>query len=166
MTNAVHQYQIDWEKLSKGEKGVTLKIDENGDGVFEKSVISDNNLTYEKFILQTETIIDFDPDTLNLKSQGKVVTAYIELPEGFDVGQIDISSILLNDSDLPLPKPNEIGDYDGDGIPDLMIKFERDKVQTILNVGEKIPITITGQVLYKNQTLNFKGSDAIRVIKE
>jgi len=32
---AVHQYSIDWEALSKGKKGVTLKIDSDGDGTFE-----------------------------------------------------------------------------------------------------------------------------------
>jgi parallel beta-helix repeat protein len=165
-TSTIHQYEIDWEKTLKGEKGVTLKIDENGDGIFEKSVISDNNLTYEKFILQTETVIDFDPDTLNLKSKGEVVTTYIELPGGFDVSQIDIASILLNDLVPALAKPTEIDDYDEDGIPDLMVKFERNKVQTILNTGEKIPIIITGQVIYKNRILDFKGSDTIRVIKE
>ncbi len=33
---AVHQYSIDWEALSKGKKGVTMRIDANGDGTFEE----------------------------------------------------------------------------------------------------------------------------------
>ena len=83
---------------------------------FKKTVIADNDLTYDEFILQTETIIDFDPNTLNLRSKGRFITVYIELPEGFDVNQIDIASILLNDSVPALDKPTEIGDYDKDGI--------------------------------------------------
>lgn len=163
-TTTIHQYQIDWQALALGEKGVTLQIDVEGDGIFEKTVISDSDLTYDEFILQTETIIDFDPDTLNLESKGKVVTAYIELPENFDVGQINISSILLNDSVPALAKPTEIGDYDQDGIPDLMVKFERNKVQAILNPGEKVLITLTGKVLYNDKHLDFKGDDIIRVL--
>ena len=45
---AIHQYTIDWAALSQGEKGVTVKIDSNGDGVFEKRVIADNKLSQEE----------------------------------------------------------------------------------------------------------------------
>jgi uncharacterized repeat protein (TIGR01451 family) len=34
---AVHQYTIDWEALSQGEQGVTVQIDNDGDGVFEQT---------------------------------------------------------------------------------------------------------------------------------
>lgn len=163
--STIHQYTIDWQKLSRGETGVTLQIDTNGDGIFEKTVIADNNLTYDEFILQTETTIDLDPDVLNLKSKGKFITAYIELPVGFDVNQIDISSIFLNNSVISLSRPTEIGDYDNDGLPDLMVKFERSRIQNILGPGEKVPITITGKVFHNGNYLNFKGDDKIRVIK-
>ena len=86
-TSTIHQYTIDWDALSQGKKGVTLQIDADGDGVFEKTVTADNNLTYDEFILQTETIIDFDPDTLNLEDKGKSVTTYIELPERYEINQ-------------------------------------------------------------------------------
>jgi hypothetical protein len=39
--------------------------------------------------------IDIKPDTLNLKSKGNWITAYIELPEGSNVGDIDCSTIRL-----------------------------------------------------------------------
>lgn len=129
------------------------------------NVTADNDLTYDEFILQTDTVIDFDPDTLNLRSKGKVVTAYIELPEGFDVSQIDIASILLNDLVPALTKPTAIGDYDKDGIPDLMVKFERNKVQQILYSGEKVLVIITGKVFHNEKYLDFKGDDEIKVIK-
>lgn len=164
-TSTIHQYQIDWQRLSQGEKGVTLNIDVEGDGVFEKTVIADNDLTYDEFILQTQTKIDFDPDTLNLKSKGEFVTVYIEFPDGFDVNKIDISSIMLNDSAPVLTKPTEIGDYDKDGTPDLMAKFKRDEVQQILYSGEEVPIIITGKVFHNGTLLDFKGDDKIKVIK-
>jgi hypothetical protein len=45
----MHEYAIDWDALSLGEKGVTVKIDSNGDGTFEKTVTSDNVLTQDEF---------------------------------------------------------------------------------------------------------------------
>ena len=48
-----HEYTIDWEALSQGETGATLQIDSNGDGVFEKIVYADSELTHDEFVLQT-----------------------------------------------------------------------------------------------------------------
>ncbi|MDI6704535.1 MAG: peptidoglycan DD-metalloendopeptidase family protein, partial [bacterium] len=44
--NAVHQYTIDWDVLSQGEKGVTVKIDSDGDGEFEQTINTGNEFTY------------------------------------------------------------------------------------------------------------------------
>ena len=41
-SGAVHHYTIDWEALSQGEKGVTVQIDSDGDGVFEQNVTTDD----------------------------------------------------------------------------------------------------------------------------
>jgi hypothetical protein len=162
---AVHQYTIDWDSLSHGQEGVFLKVDANGDGIFEKTVISDNELTSDEFALQTETVIDFDPDTLNLKTEGKWVTIYIELPvgHGYDVSMIDLASVMLNSKVRAEAKPIEIGDYDGDGIPDLMVKFNGLSVQKILNIGDAVRITLTGNLIHGRL---FEGTDTIRVISQ
>jgi hypothetical protein len=110
--------------------------------------------------LQTETIIDFEPDVLNLKIRGKFVTVYIELPEGFDVGQIDVSSIRLKDTIPALGSPTEIGDYNDNSIPDLMVKFDLASVKGVVEAGESVETTVTGEV----GGLQFKGTDIIRVI--
>jgi hypothetical protein len=104
--------------------------------------------------------IDIDPNTLNLKSKGKFVTAYIELPSGYDVNLIDINSILLNGSVPVELTPTEVGDYDMDSVSDLMVKFDRAAAQGILEPGEDVKITITGQV----DGIDFEGSDFVRVI--
>jgi len=161
--NAIHQYTIDWDALSLGEEGVTLQVDSDGDGVFDHTLTASNELTGDEFILQTETIIDFDPDTLNLKSKGKWVTAYIELPEGYDPSQIDISSIRLNDKVAALAKPTQIGDYDGDGIPDLMVKFDRASVTALFD-GKTIPRNYVVEVTGTIAGIHFKGTTSIRVI--
>ena len=50
--DAVHQYTVDWVALSQGEEGVTVKVDSDGDGIFEKTFTSDSELTREEFMLQ------------------------------------------------------------------------------------------------------------------
>jgi parallel beta-helix repeat protein len=163
VAGAVHQYTVDWGVLSRGEEGVTVMVDFDGDGVFEHIFTSDGELTHDEFMLQTATVIDFDPDTLNLKSKGKVVTVYIELPTGYEVSQIDVSSIMLNGTVSALAKPTEIGDYDGDGVPDLMVKFDRASVITLFagkTVPENYVIEVTGTVA----GIRFKGTITIRVI--
>jgi PKD repeat protein len=37
---ATHQYAIDWEALFEGEEGVTIKIDSDGDGDFDETIIT------------------------------------------------------------------------------------------------------------------------------
>lgn len=105
-----------------------------------------------------QAIVNFNPDTLNLKSKGKVTTVYIELPAGYDLSQIDVSSIRLNGTVPALAKPTEIGDYDGDGVPDLMVKFNRQDLIAILSEGEAT-LTMTGEV----NGIPFEGSDTVRV---
>lgn len=83
--------------------------------------------------------VDIDPDTLNLKSKGKWITCYIELPEGYYVEEID--SVALTEingnpiAPLSAVGPSELGDYDSDGILDLMVKFDRAAVQDSVSQG-------------------------------
>ncbi|MEW5995325.1 MAG: hypothetical protein AB1744_13165 [Candidatus Zixiibacteriota bacterium] len=55
--------------------------------------------------------------------------------------------------------PTEIGDHNGNGVPDLMVKFSRSAVQALATPG-LVELKVTGKV----GTLNFEGSDTIRVI--
>lgn len=115
---------------------------------------------YKPLVVVPATI-DFKPDTLNLRSKGKWVTTFIELPEGYDVSDIDVSTVMLNDQVRAENHPIKIGDYDRDGIPDLMVKFDRSDVQKILKVGNKVKITVTGKL---TDGTPFEGSDTIRAI--
>jgi len=128
-----------------------------GDIPSQGYIIRSTETTIEQIISAT---IDFNPNILNLRSKGTYVTAYIELPEGYDAEQLDVSSIKLNDIVPALAKPTKVGDYDRDGIPDLMVKFDRDAVEDILTVDDEVEITIAGEV----GDNAFEGSDIIRVI--
>jgi len=50
--NANHQYTIDWVTLSQGEEGVTVKVDSDGDSIFEHVFTSDSELTQSEFLAQ------------------------------------------------------------------------------------------------------------------
>ena len=63
-------------------------------------------------------IIDLAPDTLNMKGKRKWIAAYIESPEGYDVGDIEISTITLNKDDFEVEA--EFGEVQ-EGV--LMVKF-------------------------------------------
>jgi hypothetical protein len=116
-----------------------------------------------------EANVDFDPNTLNLRSNGRWITAYIESLEGCNVADINASSMLLNGT-IPadLSGPATIGDYDNDELPDLMVKFDRSQVISyILNnvdIEDKstvVTLSITGRL---NDGTAFQGIDTIRVL--
>ncbi len=44
VANEAYQYVIDWGALSRGEKGVTVEVDKNGDGIFDYQFKSSNVL--------------------------------------------------------------------------------------------------------------------------
>lgn len=103
---------------------------------------------------------DFKPDVLNLAAPRQVVTVYIELPEGYDVEVIDVASIMLNGTVAAEEWPATIGDYNNNGIPDLMVKFDGTAVQDVIAVGESVEITVTGEI----DGIQLMGTDTIRVI--
>jgi len=112
--------------------------------------------------------IDIDPDTLNLKSKGQWITCYIELPEGYDVNNIDIETILLmqNEGVITLvaeSSPTEVGDYDKNGIPDLMVKFNRATLITYLKEQNLTSGQVTLKVIGQVSNKIFEGTDTITI---
>lgn len=119
-----------------------------------------------------EATIDFDPDSLNPKSSGKYVTVYIELPEPFEeynVSDIEISTIELTSglgSVFAEDTPTEIGYHDENGIPYLMVKFNRSAVIAILVPGGEREITVSGESWDLNDDFlyRFEGTIDVRVL--
>lgn len=105
--------------------------------------------------------LKIEPETLNRNSSGKWITCYIELPNGYNVEDINISTIILNEVVQAEDHPTDISDFDEDGMPDLMVKFDRQDVIAILEPGNNIAITVSGKLL--DDTL-FEGTDYINVI--
>lgn len=97
-------------------------------------------------------IVDIKPETLNLKSNG-LFTAFITLPEGYDVADIDISTVECEGA-------LAIEGYAADDR--LIVKFN---VQDMVDVptGNAVLLTVTGK-LYDGTS--FEGCDTIRVIEK
>ena len=103
--------------------------------------------------------LDFDPDALNLKSNGRWVTCYIELSEGYDPNDIDQSGVAFMDSIPAVDHPGGVGDYDDDGIEELMVKFPRADVGAMLAPGDSVEVWVSAWV----GSLAFTATDTIRV---
>jgi len=109
--------------------------------------------------------VDVNPQTLNLRSRGRWITACIELPEGYNVSDINVSSMLLNGTvPVDLNAPIAIGDYDEDGVPDLMVEFNRSEtILYVLSEGVNygnVTLTLSGKLAHG---LPFEGSCIIAV---
>jgi len=150
--------------------------------VFGPSWRPDATFYFDDFYVQwappvVTATIDIDPDTLNLKSNGEFVTAYIELPAGYDAADIDLTTVQLEG--IPAitdPKysfvtdPSQyLVDHDGDGILERMVKFDRASVTSYVNMIDfgsetgkfkEVTLKIIGEVA----EILFEGSDTVRVI--
>jgi hypothetical protein len=55
---------IDWAVLSQGGEGATVRIDTNGDGVFEHNFTSSSELTQSEFLANTVLLGDLNLDSI------------------------------------------------------------------------------------------------------
>lgn len=141
--------------FSPGVHDIQAFVSTQYPGAVQESWVSITlEITYTLRIIPAE--VEFNPETLNRKSQGNWVTVYIDLPDGFNEEDINISTIKLNgvvDAEI---KPTGI---DEDGI--LMVKFDREAVQALLETGENVEISISG---YLFDGMEFGGTDTLSVI--
>jgi hypothetical protein len=92
-----------------------------------------------------------NPKTLNLKSKGRVLTTFVELPAPFDPADIDVTGLLMEGViPVAVPPTPKLGDVDEDGAPDLMAKFSRKALiawlcETNRDEGD-IELRVTGSV--------------------
>jgi len=114
-------------------------------------------------------VIDLDPNTLNLGSHGNWVTCFIELPDGYDVGNIDGATVTLNDIPAymgeqgwatPEVNAENVADFDADGVLERMVRFERAAVQAVVSPPEAT-VMVKGRL---TGGAPFEGKATIRVL--
>ena len=120
------------------------------------------------------TLVELLPDTLNLDSNGKWITASIMLQQPYDANQIKIETVKLTvnnyEFSVDLTAAITIEDYNHDGIVDLMIKFLRQPVISALSVLDysvdagnisQEKFIVSGDL---NDGTSFKGTDTINIL--
>ncbi len=120
---------------------------------------------------QIAAVVDIKPESLQKQSLGDAVTGYIELPTGFDVRDITVPTVKLcraaTGCIAAYARPTEIGDYDHDSVPDLMVKFDRARVISLIQdvtPPASIAFTISGQVFASSFRRPFGGSAEVRIL--
>jgi hypothetical protein len=103
------------------------------------------------------TYFDIDPNAINTKAMGKFATAYLEFPDEADHSPFDVdvstvtvaplgaSSELLDSPLSAYLSPTAVDDHNNNGIPDRMVKFDRQAVEEWIDFGETAQIRIDGQ---------------------
>lgn len=107
-----------------------------------------------------EADVSIYPNSLNLRSAGKWITAYIELPDAYDVADITLESVMLNGY-LSVSGSSDFTDQDKDGVDELKVKFGRAAATVGLEPGMSHMMTVSGSL--KNGT-EFEGSDVVTVL--
>jgi hypothetical protein len=156
----------------QAEVQTIVNNDSDNDGVLDADdacvdtqlgeVVDEEGCSINMLPVSVTANIEIRPRTLNKKSRGRWIGVFIELPQGYNVDEIDRSSILLSGRISADSRFYRIGDRNGNGIAELIVKFRRSDVINILPEGEKVPVTVSGFV----GTTTFEGTDSIRVIQK
>lgn len=106
--------------------------------------------------------VEYEPDTLNLQGGGRFVEVTVEsTPEGVDLANTDLSTVYLNE-EVDAETDERYGFVRNPVEDDIFkAKFPREEVSEILEKGETVTVTITGET---EGDVLIVGGDDIRVI--
>jgi hypothetical protein len=111
------------------------------------------------------TLVDVKPDALNLAGPQppSTVTAYVELPFGYDVNEVDTDSLDLLVGEATLsPTQATVGDFDEDGLADLELTFDGPSFIAALPASPNlVTATIVGDL---QDGTPFRGHDIVEVV--
>jgi hypothetical protein len=154
-THGVHRDQrVDVSKLA-GWHRLEIRSTAVEAGTFMTAYWTEwDNLRMVQGATELEAQITLDPGTLNLGSDGTWVTCYIELGENGDVSAIDGATVTLNGVPAFLGQQGwataqanaaNVDDFDGDGVLERMVKFDRAAVAAILRAPQTT-VTVEGKL--------------------
>jgi len=113
--------------------------------------------------------VDIKPESLQKRSHGPAVLAFIELPPGFDVADIAVPTVRVclgtdpcGTGGVPAMNP-KVDDADADGVPDLKVQFDRASVVALVaSIPAPTVVTLTISGFVGGST--FAGSDTVRLV--
>jgi FG-GAP-like repeat len=156
---------------SYGIQNPKVAIDSNGNATavwflknaLRYAVYGAGYVAEEEIVLTLEASVDIDPDAINTRSMNKWITAYIKLPDGYGVRDIQIDTVKLN-GQFPATGPSEVKDFDKDKQLELMVKFDWQKANRGTGVvGDgTITFTVSGQL---TDGTTFEGSDVVKTVQ-
>ena len=144
-----------------GSQDVVVLLNTAGldNGIHEATIDVSSNDPYTPFIqvpvslnvsLVGTSSVDFDPDVLNLSSNGRCVKIVVELPAGLDPHNINMSNLYLNGQLFPLGACSapSFDDADYDGLEEVSLKFDRLALQLLLSQSPTgtVDLTLRGEV--------------------
>jgi hypothetical protein len=89
---------------------------------------------------RVETLAQIEPDNIIVGLESPWITAYIEVPDGFDASQLDPCRVYLAGEVKAVPDSVVAVDYDSDGDDEVRVLFVRQDVEQIF--GEPGPTTV------------------------
>jgi hypothetical protein len=110
----------------------------------------------DEYVPPIPAVVKITPQALNLASNGNWVNCNIQLPEGYNVADIDVATVVLNGK-----VKSEWSSIEEDGTK-LLVKFNRAEVQNMLKeTDDTALLSIKGSL--KDGTV-FKGTDTIKIV--
>lgn len=159
LISGIDKVEYMWSKTLTGDgewkqyNGGTLSQLDNGNWyLLARAFDKAGNQSPVKVYIPTS--MSLDPSTINIKegsNNGNYVSLHVKLPENMSPSDIKLYTIRLNNMVAPIVDSkygfvkNPVADYDGDGKPEFLAKFSRDRFKELLVEGRN-EITITGEV--------------------
>jgi hypothetical protein len=104
--------------------------------------------------IEVPVVVEIEPRVLNPRSRGSWITSRICMPENCDPGDIDVLTVMLNETVPAEPHPAAVHGQC------LMMKFARSAVIEALACGDAVEVRVTGEVAGET----FAGADTIGVL--
>lgn len=116
------------------------------------------------FSIKIDATVEISPEPINTKSMAKSMKARIGFPPEYSVALIDVTTVVLTVDGQSFPaelSPATIGGYGPDGLPTLLLEFERRDVCAALDgVSGQVTMIVEGEL---TDPIEFYGEDDVEV---
>jgi hypothetical protein len=119
---------------------VVISTNDPARGVLEVPVTLEvGHVALDRFVL--------DAASVHPASRDRSLRARLQLPPAYDPSTIDIDSVKLAGVLAPRAGvPPEIADTDNDGVPELLLEFDRQALLRLLPAGEHVTVFVSGRL--------------------